>query len=110
MLATCLLRAFLTLGWLFVVLKNVKQKILLPWYTTRKHFNERIKDKLITATFHGESKSAPAMQAVKKQATLPATKALKITLDTSPFLWGAKEPKVANCTPIEPGLAKPQSA
>ncbi len=50
------------------------------------------------------------MQAVRKQAMDPDTKALRTTEATSLLLVGAIELRAANWMPMEAGLAKPQSA
>ena len=52
----------------------------------------------------------PAIQAVMKQATLPAIIALSATLAKSERRSGAMAPSPPTCTPIDPKLAKPQSA
>ena len=50
------------------------------------------------------------MQAVRKQAMDPETKALKATSAKSDLRPGAMEDRVASWTPMLPGLAKPQRA
>lgn len=50
------------------------------------------------------------MQAVRKQATLPAIKARMATRARSDFLDGAIVPMAAMADPIEPGLENPHSA
>ena len=57
-----------------------------------------------------EDVSVPAMQAVMKQATLPATKARKATRAKSDFLDGANVPIPAIAAPIDPGFENPHSA
>lgn len=52
----------------------------------------------------------PAIQAVIKQATLPASMALKTTLVTSAFLEGAMAPSAPIIIPMEPRLEKPHRA
>lgn len=52
----------------------------------------------------------PAMQAVIKQATLPAMKARKAIRAKSDFLSGANVPKAAIAAPMDPGLENPHSA
>ena len=53
---------------------------------------------------------SPAIHAVRKQATLPAIIALMAMVAMSCFLSGAIADKVPIMIPIEPMLAKPQSA
>ena len=50
------------------------------------------------------------MQAVIKQAMLPATKARKATSERSALRSGARVDSAANWQPIEPGLENPHSA
>jgi len=57
-----------------------------------------------------EDVNVPAMQAVMKQATLPATKARKATRAKSDFLDGANVPIPAMAAPIDPGFENPHSA
>ena len=52
----------------------------------------------------------PAMHAVIKQATVPATSALIATEAKSPFLSGAIGVRPPNWMPIDPTLAKPHKA
>ena len=54
--------------------------------------------------------SAPATQAVRKHAIVPATKALSATSEMSPFRSGASVPSAATCMPMAAGLEKPQRA
>lgn len=53
---------------------------------------------------------SPAMQAVIKQAALPATKARKATCARSDCRSGAMVDSAAICVPIDPGLEKPHNA
>ena len=53
---------------------------------------------------------APATQAFNIEATQPETNALNTTCAKSFFLSGAKAPRPPSWIPMEPGLAKPQSA
>lgn len=50
------------------------------------------------------------MQAVMKQATVPATRARTATRAMSGFLDGASGPKPPSWTPMEAKLAKPHNA
>ena len=52
----------------------------------------------------------PAMQAVRKQATLPHIIARTTIWASSGFLDGARAPKPPNVMPIEPKLANPHRA
>lgn len=54
--------------------------------------------------------TVPAIQAVMKQAMLPATNARKATWAKSDFRSGAIVAKAATWVPMDPGFEKPHNA
>ena len=54
--------------------------------------------------------SLPAIEAVMKQESVAATKARKASCERTVLLLGSMADKAPMMTPMEPKLAKPQSA